>query len=59
MAREGRRVEIGSCAHAAMVRAREVVDAVVRGGDSAPAVYGVNTGFGALSETRISGETGE
>ena len=54
VARDGRRVEIGTRAHAAMVRAREVVDAVVRGGDSAPAVYGVNTGFGALAEVRIS-----
>ncbi|MBA3454427.1 MAG: histidine ammonia-lyase [Deltaproteobacteria bacterium] len=54
VARGGRRVEIGARAHAAMVRAREVVDAVVRGGDAAPAVYGVNTGFGALAEVRIS-----
>jgi len=31
-----------------------VVDEVVAGGDAAPAVYGVNTGFGALAEVRIS-----
>jgi len=37
-----------------MGRARAVVDAVVAGGDQAPAVYGVNTGFGALAEVRIS-----
>lgn len=37
-----------------MVRSREIVDAVVAGGDQAPAVYGVNTGFGALAEVRIS-----
>ena len=37
-----------------MTRARAVVDAVVAGGDAAPAVYGVNTGFGALAEVRIS-----
>jgi len=54
VARHGRRVEIGRGAHAAMVRARQVVDAVVAGGDAAPAVYGVNTGFGALAEVRIS-----
>ena len=54
VARGGRRVEIGTRAYAAMVRARQVVDAVVRGGDAAPAVYGVNTGFGALAEVRIS-----
>lgn len=37
-----------------MARSRAVVDAVVAGGDAAPAVYGVNTGFGALAEVRIS-----
>ncbi|MDB4958364.1 MAG: histidine ammonia-lyase [Myxococcales bacterium] len=54
VARRGRSVEIGRRAHAAMVRSRAVVDAVVAGGDAAPAVYGVNTGFGALAEVRIS-----
>ncbi|MGN6106172.1 MAG: histidine ammonia-lyase [Kofleriaceae bacterium] len=54
VARGGRRVEIGERALAAMVRARQVVDRVVAGGDAAPAVYGVNTGFGALAEVRIS-----
>jgi histidine ammonia-lyase len=54
VARAGRRVEIGPAAMAAMQRARRVVDAVVAGGDAAPAVYGVNTGFGALAEVRIS-----
>jgi histidine ammonia-lyase len=56
VARRGRRVEIGATAHAAMVRARRVVDAVVAGGDASPAVYGVNTGFGALAEVRISAD---
>lgn len=37
-----------------MDRARAVVDALLAGGDDAPAVYGVNTGFGALAEVRIS-----
>jgi histidine ammonia-lyase len=37
-----------------MERSRAVVDGVVAGGDAAPAVYGVNTGFGALAEVRIS-----
>ena len=54
VARGGRKVEIGSRARAAMARARAVVDEVVAGGDKAPAVYGVNTGFGALAEVRIS-----
>ncbi len=54
ISRGDRRVEVGSAAHAAMSRARAVVDKVVAGGDAAPAVYGVNTGFGALAEVRIS-----
>ncbi|MBS1122785.1 MAG: histidine ammonia-lyase [Deltaproteobacteria bacterium] len=54
VARGVRRVEVGTRSHAAMTRARQVVDAVVAGGDAAPAVYGVNTGFGALAEVRIS-----
>ncbi len=54
VARSGRRVEIAPQAREAMQRARAVVDAVVAGGDRAPAVYGVNTGFGALAEVRIS-----
>jgi histidine ammonia-lyase len=56
IARGGRRVEIGPTALAAMKRSRAVVDRVVAGGDSAPAVYGVNTGFGALAEVRISAD---
>ena len=54
VARGGRRVTVGGRAREAMTHARDVVDAVVRGGDAAPAVYGVNTGFGALAEVRIS-----
>ena len=54
VARGARSVEIGTSARAAMDRARRVVDEVVAGGDAAPAVYGVNTGFGALAEVRIS-----
>ncbi|HEY5949473.1 MAG TPA: histidine ammonia-lyase, partial [Kofleriaceae bacterium] len=54
VARGARKVEIGNQARAAMARSRSVVDAVVAGGDASPAVYGVNTGFGALAEVRIS-----
>jgi histidine ammonia-lyase len=54
VARGGRRVEVGADAQRAMAAARAVVDEVVAGGDAAPAVYGVNTGFGALAEVRIS-----
>src|SRR6185436_9852354 len=32
---------------------RRAIDAIADAGDSAPAVYGINTGFGALAETRI------
>lgn len=49
VARAGRRVEIGERAQGAMQTSRAVVDRVVAGGDAAPAVYGVNTGFGALA----------
>jgi histidine ammonia-lyase len=38
----------------AMAKSRAAVDAIARAGDDAPRVYGINTGFGALSETRIS-----
>lgn len=34
---------------------RSAIDAIAAAGDGAPAVYGVNTGFGALAETRIQG----
>lgn len=33
--------------------ARSVVDRLTDAGDAAPNVYGINTGFGALAETRI------
>jgi histidine ammonia-lyase len=54
VARDRRPVRIGKSAQTAMARSRAVVDTVVAGGDKAPAVYGVNTGFGALAEVRIS-----
>jgi histidine ammonia-lyase len=54
VARDARPVAVGTGAELAMRKARRVVDDVVAGGDSAPAVYGVNTGFGALAEVRIS-----
>jgi len=56
VARDRRNVEIGTAAQTRMAQARAVVDEVVRGGDAAPAVYGVNTGFGALAEVRISAD---
>jgi histidine ammonia-lyase len=54
VARRGAPVTIGEAAWTAMARSRAVIDRVVARGDAAPAVYGVNTGFGALAEVRIS-----
>lgn len=54
VARQGRTVALASEAREKVRAARSAIDAVARGGDDAPRVYGVNTGFGALSETRIS-----
>ena len=54
VARGARKVLVGDSARTAMARSRAVVDKVVAGGDASPAVYGVNTGFGALAEVRIS-----
>jgi len=51
-----REVVIGEDARILMDAARATVDRVVAGGDQAPAVYGVNTGFGALAEVRISAD---
>lgn len=49
-----RPVALAEEALAKVVRSRAAIDAIAAAGDSAPNVYGVNTGFGALSETRIS-----
>lgn len=54
VARDYRSVAPGPSSITAMDRSRAVVDAIVAGGAEAPAVYGVNTGFGALAEVRIS-----
>src|SRR5690606_26835590 len=54
VARQHAPVRPGPGAVAAMARARAVVEAIVASGEQAPAVYGVNTGFGALAEVRIS-----
>jgi histidine ammonia-lyase len=54
VARRGRGVVFDPTARAKVVRCREAVESIIRSGDRAPNVYGVNTGFGALAETRIS-----
>jgi histidine ammonia-lyase len=56
VAHSRRKVELSDGARARMHAAREVVDHIQRGGDEAPAVYGVNTGFGFLADVRISAE---
>ncbi|MCB9594333.1 MAG: histidine ammonia-lyase [Sandaracinaceae bacterium] len=47
---------LGSEARARIDAARAVVDRLAAAGDGAPNVYGVNTGFGALAETRIASD---
>ncbi|HLM73667.1 MAG TPA: aromatic amino acid lyase, partial [Polyangiaceae bacterium] len=54
VAREGRPVELDPEARAKIAASRRAIDTLVARGDAAPAVYGVNTGFGALAETRIA-----
>ncbi len=54
VARFGRTVDFDARARELVARSRSAVDAIAAAGDAAPHVYGVNTGFGALSETRIS-----
>ncbi|MFI5301751.1 MAG: histidine ammonia-lyase [Polyangiales bacterium] len=48
-----RKVTFDVEARARVQAARRAIDELAAGGDAAPNVYGVNTGFGALSETRI------
>jgi histidine ammonia-lyase len=54
VARRGRSVAFGEPEQARAVRSRAAIDAITAAGDDGARVYGVNTGFGALSETRIS-----
>ncbi|MCC7543032.1 MAG: histidine ammonia-lyase [Deltaproteobacteria bacterium] len=51
-----RSVALAPEALSAMDRSRRAIDRLTDGGDDAPRVYGVNTGFGALSETRIAAD---
>ncbi len=54
VARAARPVVVGAGARDRIGRARAVIDRIAAGGAGSPAVYGVNTGFGALAEVRIS-----
>jgi len=56
VARAGEKVRLGPDARARIDAARRVVDRIQEGGDAAPAVYGVNTGFGFLADVRISAD---
>jgi histidine ammonia-lyase len=56
VARRDQPVQIDAAARSLMDRSRATIDAVVADGDRARAVYGVNTGFGALAEVRISAD---
>jgi histidine ammonia-lyase len=56
VARREVRVSIDADARARVEAARRAIDLVAEGGDAAPRVYGVNTGFGFLAETRISAD---
>lgn len=52
----GGRVELGEAARARVERAHAVVKRLASEGADAPNVYGVNTGFGALAETRVAAD---
>lgn len=56
VARHGAKVALDAEARTRVAGSRRAVDALLARGDEAPAVYGINTGFGALSETRIRAE---
>jgi histidine ammonia-lyase len=53
VARKRRPVALCPESRARVDASRHAIDAIAAAGDGAPAVYGVNTGFGALVETRI------
>jgi histidine ammonia-lyase len=55
--RQGRPVALSTAARQRMLRSREVIESIAEGGDDAPSVYGVNTGFGALAEVRIDADS--
>jgi len=53
VARHGRRVGVCPEARVKIDASRRAIDELAAAGDAGPSVYGVNTGFGALAETRI------
>jgi histidine ammonia-lyase len=57
IARGARRVTLSENAAQRMMDARAAIERIAQGGDEAPLVYGVNTGFGALAEVRIGADS--
>jgi histidine ammonia-lyase len=53
VARQHAPVRLGAAARTRVQAARALIERLAQGGDEAPAVYGVNTGFGAMAEVRI------
>jgi histidine ammonia-lyase len=56
VARGRRRVLLDGWAAQRITRSRQAVEELADQGDLAPRVYGLNTGFGALAETRVGAE---
>lgn len=56
VARQARAVALDTRAAERIDASRAAVERIAAAGDAAPRVYGVNTGFGALAETRIGAE---
>ena len=54
VARHHAPVMVHAAARSRMIASRAAVDAITKLGDDAKPVYGINTGFGALAETRIA-----
>ncbi|EYF04098.1 histidine ammonia-lyase [Chondromyces apiculatus] len=54
VARRRRPVAVCDEARTRTAASRQAIDDILADGDDAPAVYGVNTGFGALAEKRIA-----
>lgn len=54
VARGLRPVELCAAARERVIGSRRAIEQIAVAGDEAPRVYGVNTGFGALAETRIN-----
>ncbi len=52
----GARLVFGAGARSRVERSRQWVESWSQAGDDAPNVYGINTGFGALAETRVKAE---